>query len=239
MRKMQNPLKGGLASAIAGLLYPSRCPICERVSDSFALSPICRACWAAAGPYGGPSCGVCARPLVSEHCTVCGDCLSEKPPYSKAVSYGLYSGALKEAIHALKFSGIRRLARPLGRLLLEVGLPRADVLVPVPQSIRGLRERGFNQSALISGVYTKASGVGLSLDLLLKGRETPPQTGLSRTERKRNLKGAFYVSGGLSGERVLLFDDVMTTGATAEECARTLLKAGAGEVYVATVARAG
>ncbi len=137
-----------------------------------------------------------------------------------------------------KFHGIRRLYKPLGRLLLQLPLPVADAVVPIPLSIKGLRERGFNQSLLLSKVISDNRKIPLLMDRLVKIRETPPQIGLSAKERSKNLKGAFSMKKNVQGMKLLLVDDVMTTGATARECARQLLKAGADEVAVLTLARA-
>jgi ComF family protein len=153
------------------------------------------------------------------------------------LNYGLYSGALAEAIHAFKFSGLKRLARPLGKLITELRIPLMDGIVPVPVSSRTLRERGFNQTLLLSRILSRHLAIPLQMNLLLKKRETLPQIGLGAKERGKNLRNAFEVTGKLNGQGIILLDDVMTTGATARECAKTLRKAGAGEVVVVTLAR--
>lgn len=153
------------------------------------------------------------------------------------LNYGIYSGALAEAIHAFKFSGLKRLARPLGNLMTELRIPRMDGIVPVPVSTRTLRERGFNQTLLLSRILSRHLAIPLHMNLLLKKRETLPQIGLGAKERGRNLRGAFEVSRKLDRQGIILLDDVMTTGATVRECAKTLKKAGAGEVVVITLAR--
>jgi ComF family protein len=180
---------------------------------------------------------ICASPLVSEHSRRCGECLRHPPPFSKVLNYGLYSGALAEAIHVFKFSGLKRLARPLGKLITELRIPRMDGIVPVPVSSRTLRERGFNQTLLLSRILSRHLAIPLQMNLLLKKRETLPQIGLGAKERGKNLRNAFEVTGKLTGQGIILLDDVMTTGATARECAKTLRKAGAGEVVVVTLAR--
>jgi predicted amidophosphoribosyltransferase len=158
--------------------------------------------------FPGKPCQVCSRPLKAEHAVTCGECLKEMPPYARAICFGPYTGTLREAIHLLKFRQVKRLARPLGELLADLALPSADLVVPVPLSLKSLRERGFNQTLL------------MARPLL------------------RNLRGTFAVTGSLSGERILLVDDVITTGATVSECTRALLRAGASEVCVAALARA-
>jgi len=153
------------------------------------------------------------------------------------LNYGIYSGALSEAIHLFKFSGLRRLARPLARLLTELPIPDMDGIVPVPVSTKTLRERGFNQTLLLSKSLSRHLRIPVHMNLLLKKKETLPQIGLSAKERVSNLRNSFEVRGKLNKPRLLLLDDVMTTGATARECAKALMKAGAEEVVVVTLAR--
>ncbi len=176
-------------------------------------------------------------PFSSEYSDICGQCLKKAPPFLKVINYGLYEGALAEAINQLKFHGIKRLSKPLGILLQSLDLPVTDGIVPVPLSIKGLRERGFNQSLLIARIVSKKISAPLLMDILLKKKETPPQIGLSAKERLSNLKNAFEVKGDVDGLRLLLVDDVMTTGATVKECSKVLMKAGAREVIVLTLAR--
>jgi ComF family protein len=188
--------------------------------------------------FPGKPCQVCSRPLKAEHADTCGECLKEMPPYAEARCVGPYTGTLREAIHLLKFRQVKRLARPLGELLADLAVPSADLVVPVPLSLKGLRERGFNQTLLMARPFAKRRGLPLEGRLLFKKKETPPQTSLSRSARLRNLRGTFAVRGALSGERILLVDDVITTGATVSECTKALLRAGASEVCVAALARA-
>jgi len=139
----------------------------------------------------------------------------------------------------MKFSGLRRLANPLAKLLLNIEMPECDGIIPVPLSKNALRERGFNQSLLMAKVISKNLRIPLYMDLLLKIKDTLPQVGLNAKERKKNLRGAFKARRKINSLRLLLLDDVMTTGATARECSKTLIKAGAKEVIVITLARAG
>lgn len=224
-------------SKVLNVLYPSRCPVCEGVSDVSYHSPICVSCWSQIKEYSGPSCRICAVPFPSEYGEVCGQCLKKEPPFSKVINFGLYEGVLAEAINHLKFHGIKKLSKPLGRLLLGFDLPDVDGIVPVPLSMRRLKERGFNQSLLIARVISKEIKAPLLMDSLIKKKETPPQTGLSARERLSNLRNAFDVKEVLRDLRILLVDDVMTTGATVRECSKQLMKAGAKEVIVLTLAR--
>ena len=177
-------------------------------------------------------------PLSSPYSQICGQCLKKTPPFSKVIPYGLYEGVLAEAINQFKFYGLNRLSRPLGMLLIHLDIPRADGIVPVPLSIKRLRERGFNQSLLIARVVSKMTGIPLFMDTLVKKKDTLPQIGLSAKERLLNLKNAFTVEENIRDRRLLLIDDVMTTGATVRECSKQLIKAGAKEVIVLILARA-
>ena len=205
----------------------------------FTHSPVCGSCWSGIRRYTGPSCRVCALPFTSEHARVCGQCLKKPPPFSRVITYGLYEGIIREAINQFKFHGLRRLSDPLGNLLLGFDLPAVDGVVPVPLTIRRLRERGFNQSLLIARIIAKKIRVPLLMDVLVKKKETPPQIGLTARERLLNLRNAFAVKGNVKGLRLLLVDDVMTTGATVTECSEQLMKSDAEEVIVLTLARAG
>lgn len=225
-----------LVSSLVSLVYPSTCPVCKNPSDAFTYSPICANCWTTIKKYNGPSCRFCAAPLVSEYAVSCGECLQRRPPFSTVLNFGLYSETLAEAIHLFKFSGIKRLSWPLGKLLLELPIPDVDGIVPVPVTSKRLMQREFNQTLLLAKVLSKRLRVPIKT-ALNKKRETLPQIGLRAKERVSNLKNAFEVKEKVDKLRLLLVDDVMTTGATVRECSKTLLKAGAKEVVVVTLAR--
>jgi ComF family protein len=150
---------------------------------------------------------------------------------------------VRECLHALKYSGRRRIASTLGRLasraVLSGDLHRASAVIPVPLSRRRRRERGFNQAELVARAVARETGIRLVTRALAKTSERPPQAGLSAAARRRNAAGAYRarLPRTLRGEAVLLVDDVMTTGATAEAAARALLRGGAGAVDVLTLAR--
>lgn len=154
------------------------------------------------------------------------------------MSFGIYEGLLSEAINLFKFQGVKRLSKPLGKLLLDFDTSGIDAVVPVPLSVGGLRNRGFNQSLLLAKSVSDSKDIPLKPDGLFKKFETPPQIGLSAKDRARNLKGAFIATAPFTNQRLMLVDDVMTTGATANECSRQLIDAGASEVVVLTLARA-
>lgn len=172
-----------------------------------------------------------------------------EPPFDRATAYGSYDGALRDLIHLLKYEQVRPAGRVLGRMLAEVledlvPKPRETglLVVPVPLHVRKLRQRGFNQSELIAREAIKISHrpeLMLHSSALLRTRFTESQTGMSRAQRRANMRGAFAVAHPkeVAERDILLVDDVFTTGTTVTECARVLRQAGAGCIWVATVAR--
>ncbi len=162
-----------------------------------------------------------------------------KPPFfSKAHCFGIYNGTLSEAINLFKFHGIKRLSRPLGQFLLDFNINGIEAIVPVPLSAGGLRRRGFNQSLLLAKSVSDNKNTPLIMDGLFKKAETLPQVGLPAKDRTKNLKGAFLAAKQFTGKRVMLVDDVMTTGATVASASKALMEGGALRVSVLTVARA-
>ncbi|KAF0179149.1 MAG: phosphoribosyltransferase [Nitrospirae bacterium] len=224
-------------ASLLGLLFPQRCPLCDTQAHSSRAVPICESCWATIRHYTGPACSLCGLPAVSHHTERCQECVSNPPAFVFARCYGIYEGVLKEAIHFLKFNGMRRLAKPLAALLCELPLPAVDAVVPVPLHISQLRKREFNQTALIGKHLAGHLRIPLRTDLLMKTKETAAQINVDRKERLRNLKKAFAASKDASGLRILVIDDVVTTGATARESANALKNAGAKEVFVVALAR--
>jgi ComF family protein len=196
-------------------------------------------CWSKIKSYNGASCRVCATPFASDYPGICSECLQDPPAFSRALHFGIYENILATAIHTFKFQRIRRLHKPLGKLLAGFHFKDVDAIIAVPLSPKGLRERGFNQSLLLSKVLSDAIKIPLITDGLRKKTDTPPQLGLSKRERIINLRGAFESKARVTGMRLLLIDDVMTTGATVRECSKELIKAGAKEITVLTLARAG
>jgi ComF family protein len=182
--------------------------------------------------------------------TRCLLCQRVDPPFERAVAYGSYDSDLRDLIHLLKFQQVRPAAAVLGRMLaetianLEPTMPVGKIaLVPVPLHKRKQAQRGFNQAETIArGALTHRSRpkrFDLCTGVLVRRRETGSQIGLTRHQRRENLRGAFAVSdpARILNSDILLIDDVYTTGTTASECARVLLRAGAARVWVATVAR--
>jgi ComF family protein len=191
-----------------------------------------------------PRCGLpFASPVALLHSPthLCAACREREPPFDRARSAVAYDGVAASAIHLMKYQRRQLLVRPLGALLLPLleELGPVDGVVPVPLHVQRLREREFNQALALAQVICRSTGWPLWWDLLERTRPTRAQVGLDAAERRRNVRQAFRVrnADAVQGQRVLLVDDVMTTGSTVYECARVLKRAGAGLVQVLTVAR--
>jgi ComF family protein len=167
--------------------------------------------------------------------------MEHPPAYTKAWTLYPYLPPLQDAICLLKYRGKVALVPELADLMIERLPPvgPVDVIMPVPLHPRRLREREFNQSLLLADRLSQRTKIPLSFTNLVRVRPSPPQTSLSRKDRRRNLRGAFAVRdrAAVKGKRVLLIDDVFTTGATVNESAKALRKAGSGDVYALTLAR--
>lgn len=252
---------GGIAAGLFATLFPSDCRLCGAPLINISRLPVCEDCLGAMRPIAGGLCSICGERLISpiafsaeSHSSeggevLCGLCRRLEPPYVKATAYGSYDSGLRELIHLLKYNQVRPAANVLGRMLVEAIedlqplFSGDEVLVaPVPLHFKKLRQRGFNQSELIARAALKLKSVArlrLSAAVLERQRETKSQIGLSRHQRRENIRGAFVVAKPLEvkGREVLVVDDVFTTGTTVSECARILRRAGASKVFVATVAR--
>ena len=209
---------------------------------------MCPDCLQAPQPYRGVECVRCGLFLqgpAALHGTLdCGLCRRGTFVFEQARSFAPYEGILQALIQRLKYDGYRPLAKPLGRFLAEavrrLDAQPFDLTVPVPLHRRRQRQRGFNQAALLAAQVAPLLGTPPGNKDCVRVRDTPPQTGLRAAARRKNVAGAFHVPEPqrIEGRRVLLIDDVLTTGATANSCAQALLDAGAQGVWVATLARA-
>jgi ComF family protein len=217
--------------ALLDLVFPPRCAAC---GDGVEAEPFCPVCAGAIDPVP-PGCARCGHPGPD---ALCGACLASPPEFDAVRAGGLFGGPLADAVHALKYGGRPALARPLGTwLAARALLSRGAVVVSVPLA-RGRRiERGYDQAALLADAVARAAGARRARAVLRRTRETPPQVGKTRAERARNVAGAFEASRPVSGD-VILVDDVVTTGATADAAAGALRRAGARSVVVVALARA-
>jgi ComF family protein len=214
------------------------CALCGAASGAELLCADCRAELTRAP---APACPVCAGPVEFEgDGRVCGACLQHPPAYDRTVARLSYAFPTDELIQALKYRSQLPLARLFAQLLGEAlrAAPRADVLIPMPLHPARARERGFNQATEIAKPLARALNLPLDTTSLSRTRDTARQAVLPLDERQRNVKGAFTCADAVAGKHVALLDDVMTSGATLNEAAKALKRAGAREVSLWVVARA-
>lgn len=214
---------------------------CELCGAPAGRAGICAGCRADL-PWIGPACRLCARPLAVAGC--CDACRRQPPPWSRAVAPLAWRFPVDALVSRFKYGGALHLGAMLGRLLAAshaAGCPgaRADGLVPVPLHPGRLAERGFNQAQELARPVAAALRVPVLADACARVIATPPQAGLSARQRCRNLEDAFAASGAVAGRRLVILDDVLTTGSTAQALSRALLQAGAAGTEVWTVARGG
>jgi ComF family protein len=231
------------------------------ITDTFAQSHrllaayCCPDCVSSFAAISSPICSCCGIMFKSrqgqDH--LCGDCITQPKEFRTARAAVAYDHQLMAVVHRFKYAGKIQLAGPLGGLMLNAykrfwDREEVDLILPVPLHNAKFRKRGFNQSYLLirrwksisAPMVDKVVGIPVNTDILIRSKATVSQTGLGRQQRLKNIKGAFRVKipEKVIAKKVLLVDDVYTTGATVNECARVLLKAGAERVDVLTVARA-
>lgn len=229
---------------IVDILFPPRCPACAVRTEQVALCGRCLGAIVAAQSPLCPSCGECFAGAGPDH--LCSRCAQRRPHFDRARACAVYgrdrTSPLIDALHRFKYERDVTLAPVLGRFLRERCPLRIDhdVVVPVPLDLERLRWRGFNQAAMLAAALARPARLGVAARALRRCRPTAPQVGLDEAERRRNVAGAFAVRErtAVADKRVLLVDDVMTTGATVDECAKMLRGAGAVAVDVAVLARA-
>jgi ComF family protein len=197
--------------------------------------PVCEACYADLPWLTAVRCPQCARPTAEGR--VCGACLSEPPRFDRVSAAFAYAWPLAPLIHHYKYAGNLALATLLAQALGARLAGDADLIIPMPLAPQRLRSRGFNQALEMARVVSRMTGVPLAPAACRRVRDTAPQTALPWQERARNIRHAFACDADLSGLRVAVIDDVLTSGATLNELARNLRRAGAIEVHGWMVAR--
>jgi len=244
----------GASEALASVFFPAGCRLCERVLLHASTVPICQECLGSFAAVGGAVCERCGQPLAAWSLGVareeqapeslaCPECQNREYRFDRARSYGLYKAGLVRAIVLLKFERIEPLGRWFAGRLAEVARREGlavDVVVPVPLHRQRERERGYNQADLIARPLARKLGLPYRAVLLMRTKPRPDKHILSVEERWDSVRGAFATRPGTQVDnlRVLLVDDVMTTGATLDACAMALRGAGAKSVIGLTVARA-
>lgn len=232
-----------LLSRLLDLVFPPQCLQCDGLVPVHGT--LCTGCWQKIRFITEPFCDACGLPFdyAIGSRALCGDCLQALPPFrARAVfHYDAHSRAL---VLKLKYQDQTQLARIYGPWLAKTGrdlVGSSELILPVPLHYWRFVRRRYNQAALLAHALARETGLPARYDLLRRKRATAPQAGLTRAQRRDNVRGAFAVPPGraaeLKGKTVLLVDDVMTTAATLEQCALALLKAGARQVHVLTLAR--
>jgi ComF family protein len=232
-----------VADAVVSVVLAPACAACAQVLEKPTQGPVCETCWQSIRALTPPLCDRCGDPLATWRASdapagLCPRCRRARRFVDRGRAIGAYDGALRAIIHALKYEGRRSLARPLGALMRRRGaeiLDGAVCAIPVPLHGSRRRHRGFNQAADLAGE------VGLPVVAALRrARATESQIALPAARRHRNVRDAFAATADaavLAGSVVVLIDDVSTTGATLEACARVLKESGVREVRALTVAR--
>jgi ComF family protein len=235
--------------ALASVLFPAPCRICGQALTTASRTPLCEPCLQEFERIIEPMCLCCGRPLllvptIQSMEPLCRLCRVKFYAFERARSFAVYNSALSEAILLLKYHQVVTLADwfavRLAEIVLEAGPDwTADVVVPVPLHRDRRRERGYNQAELIAQPVARRLSLRLDSHLLIRVKPRPPQLLLSRSEHWKSVRGAYAIGEGTKVDnlRVLLVDDVLTTGATLDACSRALKKAGASKVFGLTVAR--
>jgi len=235
--------------AVAAVLFPAPCRICGQTLLTASRIPICADCLASFQPIVDPLCDCCGRPFISQVAAdairpLCRLCRLDSFSFTCARSYAVYNDALHSAILLLKYEEVTRLGDWFASKLAEVVARdrdhfQADVVVPVPLHPDRFRERGYNQADLIARPLSRRLRLKMGSYLLMRTKPRPARLVLSRKEHWDSVRGAYATREGVRVDnlRVLLIDDVLTTGATLDACSRALKKAGAKAVLGLTVAR--
>lgn len=222
-------------------LYPAECRVCKEFLGVTTIPYICDNCWQDIHFVESPWCDICGMPNINGLCEACA---ITPPRYGKLRSIAFYQTTLQQAIHCFKFEKKKVLARHLIQLInahipSDCRIAEYDFILPVPIHKKRQQERGFNQATLLANGIAKTEGVPVLKDTLVRHRHTVAQSSLDREARQQNLVGAFTIRNPdiIRGKRLLIFDDVFTTGATIREAVSELWTADPAEVDVLTLAR--
>lgn len=234
-----NMVQDRILDPILTLLYPPKCAVCKTLGSTI----LCERCLGSIVPVAEPACPRCGQTLGEVG--KCGHCTLRIPAFDRARAMGAHEGVLQRAVHLLKYRDRPGLADPLGVALADyarrqaqaLGNLQLDFVAPIPMHPARRRVRGYNQAERLARVVARKLSIPLSTDLLIRRVNTRPQVGLTQEERRQNLSTAFAPGKqDATGARVLLIDDVSTTGASLHECAKALKSAGAQSIYGLTLA---
>ncbi len=228
------------------IIFPPRCLGCAEILHPHRRQLFCPVCLEKIKFITGSLCPVCGTTFSDSPAAshLCGNCMGNKTYFSCARAVVSYETIILNTIHQFKYGNNISVGARLASFMADFSFPDVDftghsLIIPVPLHIKRLRQRGFNQSLILARALAKKWQIPVNFSLLKRHRFTLTQTGLNKAERNKNIKGAFEVSDKkkIAGKNVILVDDVYTTGATINECAKILTKAGAQKVTVLTLAR--
>ena len=231
---------------VSDVIFPPKCLGCGEIFHPLTRQVFCPVCKEKIKFITDNLCPVCGTTFSDSPAKshLCGNCMENKTYFSCARAVVSYETIILHAIHQFKYGNNISVGALLASFMADFSFPDVDftdysLIIPVPLHIKRLRQRGFNQSLILAQALAKKWQIPVNFSLLKRHKFTLTQTGLNKTERKQNIKGVFEVSNKkkIAGKNVILVDDVYTTGATINECAKTLIKAGAQKVTVLTLAR--
>lgn len=229
-------------SRLLNLLLPARCLHCGTSVDE--VNTVCSACWQQMHFLSAPFCDTCSQPFdfTMPEGSECAACAQTPPQFDKARSVLVYNEHSRKLISEFKYSDRIHASKAYGKWMARAGkdiLKDADVIIPVPLHSKRLKKRLYNQAALLAQVIAKEANITYNPIVLQRIKHRPPQAGLNKAERQKNIKGVFALKPNhtLKGKHVVLVDDVMTTAATINECCRILKEAGVASVSALTLAK--
>lgn len=224
----------GLRTAL-NFILPHLCPVCQSCQHTAGF---CASCWIKIHFLRPPYCELCGNPGILGSRNICGPCLADTPLFHRHRSLWEYGALTRRLIFALKHGHQRHLVELLATWITPLVLEKpVDFLIPVPLHQDRLAQRGFNQSAVLATALSRSTGIPVALQGLRRLFKTPSQGRFSAHQRRENVMGVFESLRSWDHQRILLIDDVFTTGATLNACAQTLSQAGAHRIYAITLAK--
>ncbi len=228
---------------ILKLIYPQRCVFCGELLNLNSREAVCEKC-GNIGRLEYKTCILCRRELENKSNPICGKCMSKLGVFSDGISLYKYKD-VRDAILSFKYSGMKRRGIAFGKIMgyavkdSNTRLITADVIIPVPISRERFKERGYNQSDVLAKEISKEIGTKYISDMLIRTKNTVPQNSLNEIERRMNVFNAFKLNEkyNVEGKKIIIVDDIFTTGSTLNECGKTLKKAGAEELFYLTLAK--
>ena len=228
---------------ILNFLFPNKCIIC----DSYASqNKVCSECWGNFSFITKPYCSLCSHPFAYDNDleAICGACIAKSPKYDKAISIFKYDHFSKKIIHKFKYQDQLHILDYLSGLMLNMGreiIQNSDIIIPVAMHKHKLLKRGYNQAALLAMRIASKQNIKYLPQAIIKTENTIPQAGLEKKDRLKNIKSSFKINAKfteeIKGKRILLVDDVITTGATITECCKILKTAKPAKIFVLTLAK--